>query len=280
MMVRTAQLNNIPRLLFSKTVNSTKGGLQNWMSYQLMKQLDDVFCATEEDRSSLYQSLRPFKNIHAAGDTRYDQCLYRLQHGNFLKPLNNFNKNIFVAGSTWEGDEKILYPVIAKNFKDVSFIIAPHEPSPEHIASLEDSLSKWGLRTQLYSKIQSWDPEAVLIIDQVGILADLYKWGQFAFVGGSMDRSVHSVMEPLAQGLRVFVGPRHLNNREAITFKNQSLRGLSPVCEVRNSRDLEGALDESLKSWSPSHQLDLRMAVQSKTGASQIVLKWFENQLR
>lgn len=270
----------IPKLLFSKTVNNKKKFLSKLIEGPLMKTLDDIFCATETDRQLLYAQLKPYPNIHASGDTRYDQCFFRLKNGKALKPLNNFNKPIFVAGSTWPLDEQVLLPAIAQSIKELSFIIAPHEPSEAHLNSLIKDIKKQQLKYQLYSQTQNWDPRAILIIDQVGILADLYAWSTMSFIGGSMGRSVHSVLEPLAQGNLSFVGPRHYNNREALFFKETKIKDLSPVLVVQNSDQLLDRIQTALSSWSPTHKFELQQTVQKRTGASKIVVQWIENNQR
>ncbi len=280
MMIHVAKTKNIPRLLFSKTVNKRKMGLLSFLSFFLMKQMNDIFCVTDDDKKLLDGRLGRFKNVHAAGDTRYDQCLYRLQNGNPIKPINNFNKPIFVAGSTWVADELWLLDLIKDSYREVSYILAPHEPSAANLERLEADLKKLDLKSQRYSETASWNPEAVLIVDQVGILADLYKWGQFAFVGGSVNRSVHSVMEPLAQGLLCFVGPNYENNREAMVFKNVQINDMTPVQVVISADELRRRFLTLYPSWTSDHQFNLQLAVKQKTGASKIVLKWIENNSR
>lgn len=247
------------------------------MEKRLLPLFDDVFCASVVDQENLRSLLPRMSSIHNSGDTRYDQCLYRLQHGNSLKPLKNFNKKVFIAGSTWPSDEFILVPTIKERMVDVSFIIAPHEPSRKHLLKLTELLAGKGIGYQFYSETQSWNPNEVLIIDEVGILADLYAWGNYAFVGGSMDRSVHSVMEPLAQGLLCFVGPEHENNREAMIFKEEKIDHMTPVQVVSDSDLMLRRFETLYQSWSPQHQMDLKMKLREKAGASEIVLKWIEN---
>jgi len=55
----------------------------------------------------------------------------------------------------------------------------------------------------------------VLLVDRVGILANLYAWSQIAFVGGSFGPGVHNVLEPAASANVVLFGPKILNSPEA-----------------------------------------------------------------
>jgi 3-deoxy-D-manno-octulosonic-acid transferase len=277
MMLHVTRQNSIPRLLFSKTVNPEKTGPLSFFAHSMMKTLTDIFCVSEEDQRALSKKLGLGTPVHAAGDTRYDQCLYRRQHASPLKPLKNFLRPVFVAGSTWVADELWLLQLMAKEINDVSFIVAPHEPTPEHLKRLQQDIEKVGLTYQKYSETASWNPQAILLIDQVGILADLYQWGQFAFVGGSVNRRVHSVMEPLAQGLLCFVGPEHTNNREALHFSQTQVQDMTPVQVVRSADELTRRFQVLRPSWTSDHQFSLQLEIKKKAGAAKIVHKWILN---
>ena len=59
------------------------------------------------------------------------------------------------------------------------------------------------------------DETRILIINRIGILADLYKYADIAYVGGSFKQGIHNVMEPAVYGLPVLFGPVHNNSYEA-----------------------------------------------------------------
>lgn len=49
-----------------------------------------------------------------------------------------------------------------------------------------------------------------LVVDAVGFLAELYREGDVAYVGGGLvGKGLHSVVEPAAAGLPVLFGARH-----------------------------------------------------------------------
>ena len=62
---------------------------------------------------------------------------------------------------------------------------------------------KYGVRSFLFIKTY-FD---ILIIDKVGILADLYKFCTFAYVGSGFTTGVHSVIEPAVYGCTIGFGP-------------------------------------------------------------------------
>ena len=278
MMILCAKKAKIPRLLFSKTLGKPLKKIKKWMECFVLTQMDDIFCVDKKDQEQLKKLLYPFKKIHVTGDTRYDQCFFRCKNPKILKPLNNFNRPVFVAGSTWPKDEKILLPFFKKFSREISFIIAPHEPTPGHLEKLIENIELQKLEYQFYTKTENWDPLAILVVDKPGILADLYAWGNFAFVGGSMNRNVHSVMEPLVQGLLTFIGPKHLNNREALTFKKTEIKGMTPVQVIESTENLSNFFLEFRPTWTKDKQFNLRLSLKEKLGASRTVIQWIKNQ--
>lgn len=248
-MLRQTHLAGIGSLLFAATLTRDSGrarGWGRWVSKATYSYVSQIFCVSDEDRA-LFAELGCANSTVVAGDTRFDQVkarlrapkplreeLFALPHlphlphlnegsprGSQNKPLQK--KPLLVAGSTWAEDEDVLLGVI-KNFQTaLRFVVVPHEPTAEHLRTLEAKIASHGLRSIRYTNAPQWNESEILLVDTVGILAELYSKGEFAFVGGSFKTSVHSVMEPLAAGCLTFVGPFHKNNREALEFRRLSL---------------------------------------------------------
>jgi 3-deoxy-D-manno-octulosonic-acid transferase len=157
------------------------------------------------------------------GDTRYDQVVRRAKSAErIVAPLRRLKKNRigFVAGSTWPSDEDVILPVLDRLLKrgmKLWTVIVPHEPTPDHLADLEDKLAGRKIRSIRFSKLSTQVKHDcdVLLVDRVGILASLYALGETCFVGGGFGPGVHNVLEPAALGKAVFFGPRCRNSYEA-----------------------------------------------------------------
>jgi 3-deoxy-D-manno-octulosonic-acid transferase len=128
---------------------------------------------------------------------------------------------VLVAGSTWPADEAVLLPAIASWLAEhpgARCVIAPHEPTPTHLAPIERWAERRGVRLVRLHEAErtgntTWQ---VLLVDRVGVLGDLYALAQLAFVGGGFhEAGLHSVLEPAAFGVPVLFGPKHRNAREA-----------------------------------------------------------------
>jgi 3-deoxy-D-manno-octulosonic-acid transferase len=128
-----------------------------------------------------------------------------------------------VAGSTWPADEAAIadaWTMLRRDDPDARLVLAPHEPTAGHLAPLERWSAAAGLACSRLSALvgapaRVGDPDVVLV-DSVGVLAELYAAGDAAFVGGGFHAAgLHSVLEPAAFGIPVGFGPRHGNSRDA-----------------------------------------------------------------
>jgi 3-deoxy-D-manno-octulosonic-acid transferase len=268
-LLRSAKRRGLRTLLFAATLPENAGRIRNplarWMSRALFSYLDGVFCVDASDQRA-FARLGLSTRTRVAGDTRYDQVMRRLDSPKPLREeLFSDARPALVCGSTWPEDEAVLIEV-AKTQKLVDLIFVPHEPTEEHLAALEGQLHTAGLRSIRYSQAEAWPRETVLLVDKIGILAELYQKGSFAFVGGSFRKTVHSVMEPLACGSLTFVGPLHHNNREALEFKS-----LGFVREVTSAEDFARQLGEA----SPAGATDqIRREIENRAGKSALVVDW------
>ena len=214
--------------------------------------------------------------MEVSGDTRYDQVIKRLSQPSTI----NFDlsvapeSKVILCGSTWPQDEKIILAPIVNKITNTAhkLIIAPHEVSEKHITQLKKELTEKGLKTALYSETNAWSDNQALIIDTIGILATLYEFADISFVGGSFKSKVHSVMEPLACGNLVFVGPKNSNNREAQVFKNiEALHDINCVTEIVGAKDIDLYLDQALIS--SGYKPLIKDNVKVKTGATLRLIK-------
>ncbi len=267
------QKNSVPQILFSATFNfsAESSYLQNF-KISILKKLTKIFAVSTQDSANL--KIRGVKNVLTGGDTRFDQVFYRLDHPKKIKTeLKPFPTDfVFIAGSTWPEDESQL--VSSLTDPQIRTIIAPHEVDETHLKSLELRLKNQNRSTQRYSQVKEWRSDAVLIIDQVGILAEIYTWGSMAFVGGSFKKQVHSVMEPLAAGLFTLVGPFHSNNREAIEFQSQQIAGHSLVTQVGNVTDIQDQIKKIKHIYDSTTKMMIRLEVKKKIGATENLLKY------
>jgi len=267
-MTRQSSLRNIPVMVFSMTFNKEPRGLKKFFWSWLFQFVDHFFVVSAADREKLAGVVGP-ERVSVTGDTRYEQCLYRL---NLHLPLKinaaATHRKVFVAGSTWPEDEAVLVPFIARHPDLCHWILVPHEVGPEHIEALRAKLLDHRLPVTLYSETSGWDMKGVLIVDTVGVLAHLYKIADLGFVGGSFRKQVHSVMESLACGCLTFVGPHFQNNREAVEFSRLDAGFTVAPVQVCDAANFAEKFIAGHGAWTATQADRLKALVASKARVS------------
>ena len=215
-----------------------------------------------------------------SGDTRFDQVWKRAasvdRTSALLRELQSDQPTV-VAGSTWPADEAVLlaaWPHVKRRVANARLIIAPHEPTPEHLQPILEWARERGLSVALLKELtgatasdgstlpldsDSRNPNSprravdVVIVDRVGVLGDIYAVADVAFVGGAFHTAgLHSVLEPAAYGVPVVFGPSHSMSREAgLLLQQNGARSVATreQCEAvivewlanKNARAMSGA---------------------------------------
>lgn len=153
------------------------------------------------------------------------------------------NRILLVAASTRPGEEEILCRALGKTALfpgRLAVLVAPRHL--ERLDEVSHILSAAGFACSRYSDIESGDAEAqpVILMDKIGLLAELFYGADLAFVGGTLaDLGGHNIMEPVVAGVPVLFGPSVDNVREAAAAVQDNNLGLM----VRDADDLARAME-------------------------------------
>ncbi|WP_337864764.1 glycosyltransferase N-terminal domain-containing protein [Ignavibacterium sp.] len=179
-----------------------------------------ILTVSEKDAEEFLHFGLSKNDVKAVGDTRFDRVYQRslsAKGKNLIKDEILHDKKIFVAGSTWEQDEEVIFPAFEKisRYDDkVLMIVAPHEPTELHLEKIENEFSG-KIKTIRFSYLNNYQNEKIIIVDSIGILLTLYTYAHVAFVGGSFKQNVHNVLEAAVYGIPVMFGPKIENSQEA-----------------------------------------------------------------
>ena len=215
----------------------------NWFLKKL-KNIDFFYIQDFNSESILKKY--SLKNINISGDSRFTSVIKTLEENNQINYIEKFidNQKCLIAGSVWEKDISIIDKVVQKN--NIKSIIAPHNISSNFIKKLENL---YGDKAVKYSCLKSEGDfdKKILIIDSIGSLKYIYKYGHVSYIGGGMSNNgLHNILEPAVFSCPVIIGQNYKGFSEA-----EQLLELGGVYSVKNP-------DEFSKVFSLLDDIDLR----------------------
>ena len=107
--------------------------------------------------------------------------------------------------------------------KNHRIIIVPHEVNQAEIMSIKSKLKNIGLSSILYSDLNQSIESRIIIIDKIGILTDLYKYSDIAYIGAGFSTGVHSVIEPAIYNNIICFGPNYKIVDMAVELVNNNI---------------------------------------------------------
>ena len=256
---------------------SRKGSLLNTtVKGYFLRRMAAIFLVAAADRDYFVTTYGiDSRRLIAAGDTKYERVVRRvatfaarrLQLSSQLSQRWPQRRRVIV-GSAWPADLD-LFTAALRSFIGWQWVIAPHDVSPAMLKTMLQFCQAAGLKVCRYSQLAGLDDSCnVLLIDQIGILPELYSLADLAFVGGASHFRVHNVLEPAVRGRPLAFGPHFGTSAEARELVSQ---GLAAVVS-------DGlGLMRWLGHWSTTVEYDsagllvdrkLQQYVQSKSGAA------------
>ncbi len=121
---------------------------------------------------------------------------------------------LFTAGSTRESENRMIleiYKNLSADFPQIRLVLVPRHL--DHLEEVCHIAAELDLSCTLYSKIdRNAEQVKVVVVDQMGILNDIYAISDIAFVGGTLvDIGGHNILEPVWAGIPVLYGPSIFN---------------------------------------------------------------------
>ena len=252
-----AAKHSVPVALIAGTLHPKSKRLDSFARpfFRNIHQHIAVHCVISEDDAQRFRLIcPPSAQIEVTGDTRFDRVYQRAVavngDGEFFPGQSTLQRPILIAGSTYLEDEEVVLEAYHRLRENAShdpdhnnlphLILVPHEPTAERIDEIQSQLDHLGLSRVCFSELEEGVDLSqidVVVIDAIGLLAQLYRLGDVAFVGGSFHGSVHNVMEPAAMAKPILFGPTIHNAYEAGILK---ARGAAQL--VNNAQEMAEVL--------------------------------------
>ncbi|MEZ4901160.1 MAG: glycosyltransferase N-terminal domain-containing protein [Spirosomataceae bacterium] len=189
------------------------------------------------------------------GDTRLDRVAQIASQANSYTEIARFKGDtpLLMIGSAWPDDMSILIPFLNSFQQPLKVIIAPHEINIVQIEKWQAQLKKHSLRFMEYWPQEDMDSSfrrndksrkrsgrndkdiTILFLDTIGMLSSLYRYADFAYIGGAFGDGLHNILEPAAFGIPIFFGKPHYQKFQ----EAHDLLALGGVTSVGNMEELQ-----------------------------------------
>ena len=266
--LKALKAKHIPTYLISAIFRPGQLFFLPWgkMYLKLLHAFEHIF-VQDQSSSDLLQRYG-VKEVTVAGDTRFDRVTEVRKQAKDLPVVDGFvagAPRVIVAGSTWHRDEQYLARYVAER-EDVKLVLVPHEIDSAH---LHEIFQYFEGRYVRYTEAtpQNVNKCRVLLVDTIGVLSSIYRYGHVAYIGGGFGVSIHNTLEAAVYGMPVVFGPTWKKFREA-----HGLLAAGAAITVKNYREFADALDRAFDNQSIMGQR-ANDYVQSECGATDKILK-------
>lgn len=227
-----------------------------------LKLFDRIFLVDSKSEKLLHQI--GAKSTTVCGDTRYD----RVMENAGTKPIPEFENykgdgKLVVCGSTWPEDERLL-PSLINEGSNTKWVIAPHEVGESNIKRLEKSFPG----SARYSSGNFRDSK-VVIVDSIGLLSNLYKYADVAYVGGAFKTGLHNILEATAYSVPTIFGPDYSRFPDAGEMVDKGL-----AFTIASEAELHSKFSELLEGDQTQLQCNILAFMNSRTGATKTILEY------
>ncbi|MCU0772007.1 MAG: 3-deoxy-D-manno-octulosonic acid transferase [Verrucomicrobia bacterium] len=250
-----------------------------FLFHKLYQQFALVTAQTEADAARLREVGCRESVLRVVGSLKFDATAMPPATGlNVAELLSRAGRPpgapVLVAGSTHEGEERLLAGVVRRlrrEFPQLFLVLVPRHF--ERAAEVVEQLQAVGVHPALRSRLASEEPalrtsDACLLVDSTGELMAFYAEADVVFVGKSLTaRGGQNPIEPASLGKAMVFGP-HMQNFPGIT---RQFLAADAAVQVADEAGLEAALAELLRSadWRRRVGENAREVVRRNAGATE-----------
>ena len=243
-LILQAKLNSIPIVSVSSVFRKNQVYFYPIKFFKNILKNISLFLVQDENSMELLKKIK-IKEVKVIGDSRYDRVLKIFKKSIEIDGIKEFtnNKNTIVIGSAWKSDIEKIKNEIIRDLTDTKYIIAPHNINSDEIEYLENTFINDTIK---FSELpQKNVRKRILIIDNIGMLSSIYKYGKIAFIGGGFRGALHNTLEAAVWNLPVIYG-NHKNNRKFIEVDRIEKEGIG--FPIKNGNEFKLIKNRILKN--------------------------------
>jgi len=181
-----------------------------------------ILTQSEIDKDKLISIGAPAEITSVMKNLKFD-----VKKSNETVEIGQEGYRVIIAGSTHKGEDEIILEIFKdkiQKFDDIKLLLVPrHLNRIEQITSIISSL---GLKYGFRSKGDTFKDYDVIILDTMGELSKMYSICDFAFIGGSFNKTGgHNPLEATVYSKPTITGPSIHNFRDIYWLLSRSKAG-------------------------------------------------------
>ena len=239
---------------------------------ELFKNYTEILTQSEEDKNKFIQIGAPESKTQVMKNLKFD-----VKRISADIEIGKGSNRIIIAGSTHKGEDEIVLTAfikLKKDFPDIKLLIAPrHLTRLNEVKSLTE---KTGLKFGQRSNNNTFENNEIIILDTMGELSKMYQICDFAFIGGSFNKTGgHNPLEAIVYDKPAISGPSIHNFRDIYWILSRSKAGKV----VKTPQELTNYMAKLLsdKEFYAQACEDCKTVFASQQGAMEFVIDRLKN---
>ena len=235
---------------------------------ELFKNYTEILTQSEEDKEKFIKIGAPETKTQVMKNLKFD-----VKRIDADIQIGKGTNRVIIAGSTHKGEDEIIlsaFTKLKKEFPDIKLLLAPR-----HLTRLDEVKSltqKTGLKFGQRSIGDTFENNEIIILDTMGELSKMYQICDFAFIGGSFNKTGgHNPLEAIVYDKPAISGPSIHNFRDIYWILGRSKAGKV----VKTPQELTNYMAKLLsdKEFYSQACHDCKTVFASQQGAMDIVIE-------
>ena len=189
---------------------------------ELFKNYTEVLTQSEEDKEKFIKIGSPAEKTHVMKNLKFD-----VKRIDADIEIGKGTSRIIIAGSTHKGEDEIILSAFKKlkqEFADIKLLLAPRHLT--RVNNIKELAEKTALPYGLRSQNNTFADNEIVILDTLGELSKMYQICDFAFIGGSFNKTGgHNPLEAVVYNKPVISGPSIHNFRDIYWILSRTKAG-------------------------------------------------------
>ncbi len=265
---------NIPLYVINGRISDSTFKLYRFLKpffTSIFKNYTGIFTQSELDKEKFIKIGAPENKTEVMRNLKFD--VKRIE-ADF--DLNQKDYRVIIAGSTHKGEDEIIldaFTKLKKEFPDIKLLLAPRHLT--RVNNVKTLVEKTNLPYGLRSLDNKFDTTDIIILDTLGELSRIYQICDFAFIGGSFNKTGgHNPLEAVVYNKPVISGPSIHNFRDIYWILTRTKAGKV----VKSPQELYVQMKKLLsdKEFYTQSCNDCKNVFDSQQGALEFVIEKLE----